>query len=283
MAGARRTSKPLSKRLREKRNHPPKGMPWVWFSRELVESEAWRAAPINTRRVVDRIALEHMAHAGTMNGNLVVTFNDFEKWGVWRQKISEAIKDAAARGLIVVTQKGKASAGTNRWPSRYALGWLPMHDGAAATNRWKSWTKEISPSVDSSTRDTKEKAALPVHKPTPARVEESELGNDTNPPKLPSAQTPTTYKILGRGRGNGERGSHTVGELSTPRGDADATQPPPSPSCSEQAQGCGPIDERSTSNRDDPWAELEIPSFLRRHTAPNSSAFSAGGITASVD
>jgi len=30
------------------------------------------------RRVVDRIAIEHMNHAGTKNGELAVTFDNFE-------------------------------------------------------------------------------------------------------------------------------------------------------------------------------------------------------------
>ena len=33
------------------------------------------------RLVVDRVMIEHMAHAGTENGNLVVTYADFVKFG----------------------------------------------------------------------------------------------------------------------------------------------------------------------------------------------------------
>ena len=135
-------SKPLHVKLRDKRNRPPDGEPWVWFTRELIESDAWRSAPINTRRVVDRLMLEHMAHAGTMNGKLICTYRDFEKFGIRHQSVKPAISDAVQRGLIIVTEKGKASAGPVRWPSRYALGWLPTHDGAAASNRWKCWLRK---------------------------------------------------------------------------------------------------------------------------------------------
>jgi hypothetical protein len=134
---ARGSSRKADK-LREKRNRPPQGEPWAWLSRELIESDAWRTALINTRKVVDRLMLEHMAHGGTENGNLVVTYDDFMQSGFTRRAtISAAIKDAHRRGLIDITRHGKASAGLDRWPSRYALGWLPHSDGGAARNRWR--------------------------------------------------------------------------------------------------------------------------------------------------
>lgn len=63
-------SKPLSIKLREKRNRPPQDEPWIWVSRELLESDAWTTAPIWTIRFVHRVMTEHMNHAGTENGYL---------------------------------------------------------------------------------------------------------------------------------------------------------------------------------------------------------------------
>ena len=131
----------MKDKLLRKRNTPPAGEPWIWLTREMLESDAWRTAPINTRRVVDRLLLEHMAHAGTENGNLACTYQDFEKYGVTRRLVSKSIADAVARGLTIITQKGRASSGEHRWPSRYALGWLPTCDAAAAPNRWKVWVE----------------------------------------------------------------------------------------------------------------------------------------------
>jgi hypothetical protein len=136
---ARRGGSIAAIKLREKRNHPPEGEPWVWLTREMIESDAWRTASIQVRQVVDRVMLEHMAHAGTENGNLAVTWSDFEKAGVRYKTIKLAIEDACARGLITLTVKGRASVGQDRWPARYALGWLPLCNGSAAPNRWKSW------------------------------------------------------------------------------------------------------------------------------------------------
>ncbi len=130
-----------SKTLLKKRNTPPVGEPFVWHTREMLESEAWRSMRINTRRVVERIEIEHMDHGGQENGNLPVTYADFAKHGVREKSIKLAIADAADRGLIIVTVRGRASVGPDRWPTRFALGWLPLFDGAAAPNRWKAWRR----------------------------------------------------------------------------------------------------------------------------------------------
>ena len=113
-------SKPLHVKLRDKRNHPPEGEPWVWLTRELIESDAWRTAPINTRRFVERLMIEHMAHAGTENGKLVCTYDDLAKFGVASRHRHAAIADALARGLVDRTEQGKPSTGADRWPSKYA-------------------------------------------------------------------------------------------------------------------------------------------------------------------
>jgi hypothetical protein len=132
-------SKPLATKLREKRNRPPADQPWVWFTRELLESDAWRTAPINTRRFVERLMLEHMNHGGTENGNLIATFEDCAKWGIRRESIPLAQDDAVKRGLVYLTERGISAPGAGRKPSRFGLGWLPGRDGTPAPNRWKRY------------------------------------------------------------------------------------------------------------------------------------------------
>lgn len=112
-------------KLREKRNRPPADEPWIWFTRELLKSEAWCALSRARLRVVFRVMPEHMAHAGTENGNLVVTYADFEKFGIRREAMRTAISEVSACGLVIVIERGRASVGPDCWPSKYALGWLP--------------------------------------------------------------------------------------------------------------------------------------------------------------
>jgi hypothetical protein len=171
-------------KLREARNRPPPDEPWVWFTREMLESEAWCSCSIAERRVLDRVMIEHMAHAGTENGNLAVTYSDFVKFGIRRQSVPGAIRAAAAKGLLIVTAKGRRSSGPDRWPARYALGWLSLADGSPAMNRWKAWRKcrrslPIGGNIESSTGSgTRENGRNPG-----ALVPETTLapgtGNDT--------------------------------------------------------------------------------------------------------
>ena len=199
-------SKPHHVKLRETRNRPPNGEPWVWLTRELLESDAWRSMSRAARLVVDRVLIEHMAHAGTANGDLIVTYADFVKFGVRRESLPAAIADAGARGLIIITEKGRASTGPDRWPSKYAVGWLPLKDGAAAPNRWKvgSPRSPIPGNIESSTgTGTREKGGKPR-----ALV-----------PKTPLA--PST----GNGTGGSRKAPFPSGESGTRENECDARQP----------------------------------------------------------
>jgi hypothetical protein len=185
-------AKPLHIKLREKRNRPDG--PFIWMTRELLESDAWRTADRATRVFVDRLLIEHMAHAGTENGLLVATFNDLVKWGISRRLIVKAQKEAIRRGLVYRSQKGCRSAGAGRRPHRFGLGWLPGHDGSAAPNRWKLYQAKPKPrpglppvDINSSTRSgTKLKRTKlrvldgglsnKVHDVAPDKVHDSEPG-----------------------------------------------------------------------------------------------------------
>jgi hypothetical protein len=126
-------------KTKEKRNRPPADSAWIWLTREMIESDAWCTLSLAASRVIFRIAIENMLHAGTENGNLEVTYNDFEKFGIRRGSIKAAIDEAVSKGWIIITEKGRASIGQDRWPTKYALGWLPLKDGTPAPNRWKGW------------------------------------------------------------------------------------------------------------------------------------------------
>lgn len=103
----------------------------------MMEAPAWGALTAPAKRIIERIMIEHMHHAGTMNGELIVTYDDFEKFGVSRKAVKTAIDIAKALGFIDVTFPGIPSHGAARRPSQYALTWLPKIDGSDPTNRWK--------------------------------------------------------------------------------------------------------------------------------------------------
>lgn len=111
---------------------PPKGKPWTWVTRELLDSDVWRAMAVNTRRLVDFLMLEHMSQGGRQNGRLLAPRQQLEDFGIGARHISPAIEEAVALGLVDVRR------GIGRRASVYALTWLPLHDGTEPSNRWLS-------------------------------------------------------------------------------------------------------------------------------------------------
>jgi hypothetical protein len=108
-------------------NSPPRDgrAAWLWLSMDMLESPAWRALPSNSYRVVERILVEFGRHGMRGNGDLVVTHNDFEAWGIRRQSLREAIAIAEALGFIEVVFRGTAARAEFRFPSRYRLTFRP--------------------------------------------------------------------------------------------------------------------------------------------------------------
>jgi hypothetical protein len=173
--------------LRRKRNRPPKGEPFIWLSRELMESDAWRTAKIHTIRLVMRLMLEWMAHAGTENGRLACTYDDLVAFGIGRRLINRAIAGAVERGLVYRTEQGGLSAGDVKKPSRYGLGWLPGHDGSAAPNRWKDYRVPYQVDIKSSSpvvhwgrqkkmAETRERKPPLVHQGCTGKLQNGEPG-----------------------------------------------------------------------------------------------------------
>jgi len=121
-----------------KRNRPPAGEPWVWLTNEMITSPAWQAMSLAARKIVDRLMIEHMAHGGTENGNLIVTYADFRKYGIRDKTIASAIREAVALGWVQVISKGGKARGDIRHPSYYALAWLPWRDATPAKNTWRT-------------------------------------------------------------------------------------------------------------------------------------------------
>jgi hypothetical protein len=133
----------LPLKIRKRLNAPPANQPWGWFSFELLESAAMRSLSVNGRRVLDRIRLEHMAHAGLENGRLKVTWDDFVKFGVGRRFIAGALTEVIVAGIVAITQPGRKAWGRDPGdPTQYRLTYLPVAepgDFRPPTNEWKSF------------------------------------------------------------------------------------------------------------------------------------------------
>lgn len=122
-----------------KAHRPPKGEPWVWFTRGLLCSPSWRARSVNTVRLLDFLMIEHMNHAGTMNGSLMATHEQLRSFGLSANAIRPAIEEAEFLGLLRFTRGGRW-AGSNQ-PSVFRLTFLPA-ENRAPTNEWTQRTEE---------------------------------------------------------------------------------------------------------------------------------------------
>jgi hypothetical protein len=110
---------------------------WAWLLREAIESPAYRALSLSGHRVLARIQLEQLYHAGKDNGRLPVTFQDFEDYGIHRHAIAPAIRELESLGFIRITQIGRAGNGEFRIPNKFALTHLPTDDNPSSTNDWR--------------------------------------------------------------------------------------------------------------------------------------------------
>jgi hypothetical protein len=110
---------------------PPAGQPWVWLTRDLLSSDAWRSLGINGRRFVDFLLLEHMSKGGKQNGKLKAPYRQLAEFGIGDRYVAEAIREAEEVGLIDCHRGGMRVATT------YALAWIPLSDGRNPSNRWR--------------------------------------------------------------------------------------------------------------------------------------------------
>jgi hypothetical protein len=131
----------------QKRNRPPPGEAFICITREMLESDSWRAMPLYARKIVERIMLEHMAHAGRENGGLKITYAQFAAYGVRRAAVKSAISIAEELGWIDTVERGIRAYGSARRPSRYGLTWLLRSDWTPASNRWRNLTREEARAV----------------------------------------------------------------------------------------------------------------------------------------
>lgn len=130
---------PTAIRLASKRHRrfqgPPKHERWFWMTEEMLASKNLRLMPNAARLILDRIILEHTLHNGKENGRLLVTYSDFERWGLRRQSVKQGIEFLSAAGLIRWEQ-GSFAAPDRRRPNSFTLTWFSV-DGYEPTNDWK--------------------------------------------------------------------------------------------------------------------------------------------------
>jgi hypothetical protein len=109
---------------------------FVPYHRSMLESPAFQVLSLSGQRVLARIGLEWLRHAGLENGYLQVTYSNFIAYNIDEQSIRPALAECEALGFLRTTKKGRAGNGTFRQGTLYRLTYLytqtphepPSHD-----------------------------------------------------------------------------------------------------------------------------------------------------------
>jgi hypothetical protein len=109
---------------------------WISYPRSMLESGAFQALSHTAIRVMHRIEIEHLAHGGAENGKLIVTYDQFEEYGVSRNSVGPAIRELVALGFLEITEKGIASNENGR-PNRFRLTYVNVKSREQPTNEWR--------------------------------------------------------------------------------------------------------------------------------------------------
>jgi hypothetical protein len=140
--------------------------PFVMLPQSLLQSYALRAASRACRQVIDRICIEHMAHAGTHNGKLIVRKVDFLEYGIGNDQIAPAEREACALGIVILTKRGRAGNAEHRAPHQWGLAFLKdKKTGAMVSTAWKRFQSlQEARAVAAEARRAKDTAAVSAGK-----------------------------------------------------------------------------------------------------------------------
>jgi hypothetical protein len=111
--------------------------PWIKLRLDMLESLAWRALTPPAKKVVERLMIELMKHAGKENGRLICTYQDFVAFGIRGRSIAYAIRQAVELGFVEITARGWRAAVHGR-PAKYRLTFLSAY-GKVPTDEWTRW------------------------------------------------------------------------------------------------------------------------------------------------
>src|ERR1019366_6652689 len=200
--------------MNRRRRNKPIDTPFVPHRIEMLESPACRALSRGGHRVLARLEIEHLKHAGYENGKLPVTFGNFEKYGMDSHSIAPAQREVQALGFAEITERGRPSKSDfARHPNYWRLTYLHGAYGEEPTHEWKRHnTLKDALRVADAARKAKDKKAVAKSKEKAAKkqqmpgvVNSSGPGWNTHPvkgkrpggethPTVPRGEThPTIY------------------------------------------------------------------------------------------
>jgi hypothetical protein len=110
---------------------------FVYYTRDMIDSPAYRALSLQARKVLRRLELEHMAHGGQDNGKLPCRYHDFINYGCRKNGLSAALIEVEVLGFSKTMTLGTRPFGNIPGKaSTFLLTYLPTADGPP-THDWK--------------------------------------------------------------------------------------------------------------------------------------------------
>src|SRR5262249_17488049 len=79
----------------------------------MLESPAYQVLTLSAHKVISRIEIELAHHGGNDNGKLPVTYQDFIDYGITRECVAPAIREAEVLGFIKITRHGRGGTAEN--------------------------------------------------------------------------------------------------------------------------------------------------------------------------
>jgi hypothetical protein len=167
---------------------------WVPHRLKMLQSPAWAALSLPARRILDRLEIELMRHAGKGNGALICTYQDFAAYGIRRKSVAPAIQQSGDLGFLEVTKVGWISP-DHAAPSHYRLTYLPT-DHAEPTDEWLKVKPNNKRPLN---RKSRRKNQNTGGENAPSTGGENAPPSDQNPPEKLGAKTPLLSRMLSTG------------------------------------------------------------------------------------
>jgi hypothetical protein len=157
---------------------------WIAHRLKLLLSPAWQRRPRPLCRILERLEIEHLRHAGRENGRLCVSFDQFVEYGVSRRVIRHAIEAGVSLGLLDVVQP-EAMVRNIKAPNEYRLTYVPAGNSRAPSDEWEDVTESIAiAAAEVFRRSTGEKQdAGSLSRATPVPFPASKPAASSVPPK----------------------------------------------------------------------------------------------------
>ena len=177
---------------------PPAGEAFCWYTREMLLAPAFSEASINCRRLINALEVQNMSHAGTENGNLLMPYNQLERWWhIPRRLIRQTIDEAVERGLIEERRSGWRLSYAKSMPNTFRLTFRPTREGTPP--QWKpptnEWRRYRSPKNESNGSDMASGKCHKVNRAQQQSVPHGELA------KVPDHTPLSIFRVVGGVRG----------------------------------------------------------------------------------